>query len=363
LAQEALDSKSSLIAAMKKKNTILGIVLVALLIAAGLVYFNSHTSTIADEPLTDFAIEDTAQVTKVIITDHFGKSAVVERVPGQRLWRLNGKYQAREDAVNLMLKTFNRIRIRGNVSDSSRDNMMKLLATSGKRVEIYTGGDEPAKIWYVSIPTPDHTGTIMLLEIPGIGRSEEPYITHLEGFTGFLSTRFFTDEMEWRYTGIFEYPHLEVSKVHMINHLIPADSWEVRFGGGNNLELYSCDAIGNCNQKISRFDTVAVKNQLLLFKKVHVESFNTQLSAATCDSLRATQPAYTLSVTDNAGQTATIDLLMKMAAKPTEDDYGNIIPFDLDYYWARTQEGEIAMAQSYNFGPLLNPIAKFSPVY
>jgi hypothetical protein len=284
-------------------------------------------------------------------------------VPGERLWKLNGKLEAREDAVNLMLKTFNRIRIRGNVSDSSRDNMLKLLASSSKRVEIFTGGDEPAKIWYVGIPTPDHTGTLMLLEIPGIGRSEEPYIVHMEGFTGFLSTRFFTNEMEWRYTGIFEYPHLEVSKVRMINHMIPADSWEVRFGGGNNLELWSCNAAGASEKKVSRFDTTAVKDQLLLFKKVHVESFNTQLNEQQTDSLRNASPAYTLEVTDNSGKSTTIDLHLKPSKKAIEDDYGNIIPFDLDYFWAKTQDGEIAMAQSYNFSPLLNPIGKFMPVY
>ena len=346
-----------------KKNLVLSILFAVLLIAAGLVYFNSHTSTIADEPLTDFAIEDTAQVTKVIITDHLGKMATLERIPGQRLWQLNGKLKAREDAVSLMLKTFNRIRIRGNVSDSSRENMMKLLATSSKRVEIFTGGNEPAKIWYVGIPTSDHTGTIMLLEIPGIGRSEEPYIVHMEGFTGFLSTRFFTNETEWRYTGIFEYPHLEVRMVRMINHLIPEDSWEVRFAGGNALELWRCDASGVAETKASRFDTTAVKDQLLLFKKVHVESFNTQLSEQQADSLRTAPAAYTLAVTDNNGATATIDLLLKPSLKPMEDDYGNIIPFDLSYYWGRTQEGEIAMAQSFNFSPLLNPIGKFSPVY
>lgn len=344
-----------------KKNLILVVVLLVLAGVAGVIYFKSHTSTIADEPLTDFAIQDTAQVTKVIITDHLGQKATLERVPGQRLWKLNDKYLAREDAVSLMLKTFNRISIRGNVSDSSRDNMLKLLASSSKRIEIFTGSDEPAKIWYVGVATPDHTGTVMLLEIPGIGRSEEPYITHMEGFTGFLSTRFFTNEMEWRYTGIFEFPHLEVSRVKMVNHMIPADSWEVRFAGGNNLELYGCDPMGYCNQKVERFDTVAVKNQLILFKKVHVESFSTMLSTAQCDSLRAAQPAYTLSVTDNNGQTTSIDLHLKIAAKPMEDDYGNIIPFDLDYFWAKTQDGEIAMAQSFNFGPLLNPIGKFLP--
>ena len=346
-----------------KKNLILTLVFVALAVASVVVYLKSHSSTIADEPLTDFAIEDTAQVNKVIITDHLGKMATLERAPGERLWKLNGKLEAREDAVNLMLKTFNRIRIRGNVSDSSRDNMLKLLASSSKRVEIFTGGDEPAKIWYVGIPTPDHTGTLMLLEIPGIGRSEEPYIVHMEGFTGFLSTRFFTNEMEWRYTGIFEYPHLEVSKVRMINHMIPTDSWEVHFGGGNNLELWSCNAAGASEKKVARFDTTAVKDQLLLFKKIHVESFNTQLSEQQTDSLRNASPAYTLEVTDNSGKSTTIDLHLKPSKKAIEDDYGNIIPFDLDYFWAKTQDGEIAMAQSYNFSPLLNPIGKFMPVY
>ena len=337
-----------------KKNVILLAILALLAITAGVVYFKSNTGTLADKPLSDFAIEDTAAVTKVVITDHLGKSATLERIQGQRLWKLNNTFQAREDAVNLMLKTFNRIRIRGNVSDSSRDNMMKLLASSGKRVAIYTGGEEPAKIWYVGVPTPDHTGTVMLLEIPEIGRSEEPYITHIEGFTGFLSTRFFTNEMEWRYTGIFEYPNLEVSRVRVVNHLIPTDSWEVRYGGGNDLTLFGCDAQDQCNAPIPMFDTVAVKDMLLRFKKVHVESFNTQLSAAQCDSLRASQPAYTLSVTNQQGQTVSVDLYLKNARKPMEDDYGNIIPFDLDYFYARTMDGEIAMAQSFNFGPLVS---------
>ena len=346
-----------------KKNRILLLVLLVLIITAGIVYFKSHTSTIADEPLTEFAIEDTSKVTKVIITDHLGNIATIERVPGERLWLLNAKHQAREDAVNLILKTFNRIRVRGNVSDSARDNMLKLLATSSKRVEIFTGGSEPAKIWYVGTPTPDHTGTVMLLEIPEIGRSEEPYIMHMEGFTGFLSTRFFANEMEWRYTGIFEYPHLEVSKVRMINHLITADSWEVRFAGGNALELWSCNAEGLSDRKAMRFDTLAVKNELLLFKKVHVESFNTQLSAQQTDSLLKAQSAYTLEVIDNSGKATSINLHLKPANKSIEDEFGNIIPFDLDYFWGVTGDGEVAMAQSYNFSPLLNPISKFSPIY
>ncbi|MFM7726020.1 MAG: hypothetical protein ACKO7B_04925, partial [Flavobacteriales bacterium] len=73
--------------------------------------------------------------------------------------------------------------------------------------------------------------------------------------------------------------------------------------------------------------------------------------------------AYTLEVMDRQGKTQRIDLLLKPATKAVEDEFGKVIPFDLSYYWGRTQDGEISMAQSFNFSPLLNPIGKFAPVY
>jgi hypothetical protein len=96
---------------------------------------------------------------------------------------------------------------------------------------------------------------------------------------------------------------------------------------------------------------------------VHVESFNTQLNPQQSDSLSKMTSAYTLEVIDNSGKTTAIRLHLKPASKSIEDEYGNIIPFDLDYFWGITDDGEVAMAQSYNFSPLLNPISKFSPVY
>ena len=61
------------------------------------------------------------------------------------------------------------------------------------------------KTWYVGTATPSHTGTYMVLETPE-GRGAKPYVVHMEGFTGYLSTRFFTSERDWRYTGMFITP-------------------------------------------------------------------------------------------------------------------------------------------------------------
>jgi hypothetical protein len=344
-----------------KKNLILFIVLLLLGVAAWMVYRKNTGSTLSEKPLADFAIEDTASITRFVITDQLGQQATVERIPGKKLWRLNGKYYAREDAVNLLLLTCKRLAVRGSVSAASRDNYMKLLATSGKKVEIYQGGNEPAKIYYVGVSTADHTGTIMLLEIPGIGRSEEPFITHLEGFTGFLTTRFFASEMEWRYTGIFDYPHLEFNDVRVLHNLEPAESFEVKYLGGNNIELYSGydPATSAFTIRENTFDSLAVKNLLLLFKKVHVDTYNTMLRPDAQDSLLHTTPAYTLEVTGNDGTKKKMDLYLKRATKVVPGENGQPNPWDVDYFWGRSGDGEFALAQTFNFGPLVLPLRHY----
>ncbi len=341
-----------------KKNILLFISLIALAFAAWFIYQRKNNSTIANQPLTDFAITDTAAVSKIIITDLHGDRATLQRITGQRLWKLNDNYLARADAIDLLLKTFNRIRVRGNVSDKSRDNIMKILVAAGKKVEIYTTGSEPAKIYYVGNATEDHTGTYMLLEIPGVGRSEEPYITHMEGFTGFLSSRFFTSVNEWRYTGIFEYPQLEFNRVRFVNHYNSNYSFEVNYTGQNNITLNGGYTASNQSftLPIPLFDTLAVKDFLIRFKKAHVESYNTLLRPEAMDSLRSISPAFSIFVRENAGVEKHIHLYLKRAAKPTTDDDGNPFPWDRDYFYALTNTDEFAMAQQYTFASLVQPL-------
>jgi hypothetical protein len=352
-----------LIRQLMKRNIILFVVLLFLGVSAYLVYQKNSKGSLADKPLSDFAISDTATVTKIIITDHQGGKATLERIAGNKLWQLNGKYFAREDAINLLLKTFNRIRIRGNVSDSMRDNMLKLLATSGKKVEIFTGDEEPAKIYYIGVATPDHTGTVMLLEIPGIGRSEEPYVTHIEGFTGFLSTRFFTNEQEWRYTGVFDYPNLEFSQVDVIQHTAPSESFRVSYNEKSGISMFSGydQATGAFNKKEERIDSIALRGFLLGLKKVHFESFNTHLNETKIDSIKNLTPSYSIIVYELSGNTKKVDLYLKPAVKQLLDESGKLIPYDMDYFWGKTEDGELGMAQTYNFSPLVYPASYYLP--
>jgi hypothetical protein len=344
-----------------KKNILLLFLLVALGIAAFLLYKKNSTSTLTNQPLADFAIEDTSSVTKIFITDGKGSKVLIEKIPGESLWRLNNKLKARRDAVNLLLDTFKRIRVRGSLSEKASENMLRVLAASGKKVEIYQGGDEPSKIYYVGTSTPDHMGTIMLLEIPGVGRSQIPYITHMEGFTGFLTPRFFTDENEWRYTGYYEFPNLELSKIEVIDNYQLKSSFAIEYKGGNDIRLLGGyqPALETYNGPIPVFDTVAVKDYMLLFKKVHFDSYNTLLKPEAMDSIDKVLPAYTIKVTDLKAQTKILKIYLKRAAKKHYDADGNLIPWDMDFLWAKTESGEYALAQRFVFNPILVPIDRF----
>jgi hypothetical protein len=344
-----------------KKNILLLLALLVLGLVAYFIYKKDTGSTLAGQPLSEFGIADTASVTKIFIADKQGHSVLLERVPGQRYWNLNGKYLARKDAVDLLLETLNHLKVKGALAESSRDNMMKVLASSARKVEVYMGDDQPAKIYYVGSATPDHMGTIMLLEIPGIGRSDEPFITHMDNFTGFLTPRFFAVESEWRYTGYFDYPQLEINTVNIIDNAQPSNSFQVQYHGGNDIRLLT-DYNVYTNEfitPIQEFNSIKVKDLLIQFKRVHFESYNTYLRPEAIDSMNKTMPAYTIQVMENTGKMKKLDLFNKRAAKRFFDENGNESPWDLDYFWARTDQGEMAMAQRFVFSPLVKPISYY----
>ncbi|MCH1582267.1 MAG: hypothetical protein L7S63_04040 [Flavobacteriales bacterium] len=298
---------------------------------------------------THFAIEDTAAVVRIRIADTDGRAATVERIPGHPLglWRLNDRYMARKDATDLLLKTFKRVSVRQPVRATAKAGVLKMMAASGKRVDIYVDGQEdPVKTWYIGTPTQSHTGTHMLLELPGTGRAEQPYITHIEGFTGFLSTRFFTDENEWRYTGVFESSADHIASISgtPLNDVgAPAT---LTWGGEGGLLSAAEDGRGlTLPQRM-------LQDQWLKFTKVHVETWNSHLSESAQDSLRLSPAAWRLNVTYKDGHSASIDLHWKAPIMEEYDESGKLLNHDGSRMYA-VVNGECALVQTFVFNPIL----------
>ena len=92
-----------------KKNIILALIVLALA-AAGLFLFKSKsgsTSITSASNDYDFAIPDTASITKIVIEDKEPSKVSLTRVNG--VWMVNGKAPARVDAIAVLLETFHHI--------------------------------------------------------------------------------------------------------------------------------------------------------------------------------------------------------------------------------------------------------------
>lgn len=333
---------------MKRNATFIFIVI-------GLAAFAWWTSTQSDaghlalDEGTQFSINDTARVTRIRIADAEGRVALLERQPNHPLglWQLNGKLLARKDATDLLLKTFKRVSVRQPVRSSAKEGVLKMIATAGKRVDIHIDGQSsPHKTWFVGTPTQSHTGTHMLLELPN-GRAQEPYVTHMEGFTGFLSTRFFTDENEWRYTGIFASDAQSIAAITAT----PLDDmgmeatlrWD---STGERLQAFH-------NGQLLALPQPLLRDQWLKFRKVHVETWNSHLSPEGQDSLRASESAWQLAVDYRNGERREVDLHWKAPIIEEYDENGQLMPHDGSRMYA-VYEGECALVQTFVFNPLLD---------
>jgi hypothetical protein len=337
-----------------KKNLSLLFILVAVTIVAGVVFFLQGDGTkSAGVVLNDYSIEDTSRVDRITIVDVDGRTVDLKRKQGEYLWDLNGKYKARKDATDLLLKTFKRIGVKGHVPKTGQENVVRMIAGSGYRVDIYAD-QQLSKSYLIGTCTQDHFGTYMVLEHGDGTRSSEPMIMHMDGFTGCLRQRFFTDEADWRFTGIFNYENLDISRIDVKNHANPLESFTIKYRGGNEIDLHPFDS----PEKFPRFDTLAVKNYMLAYKKVHLETYNSHLSASGIDSLARVQPAYTVQVTDNSGSSKKIDLYWKLPTTEQFDTEGRVVNWDGDRMYGHFKD-ETVLVQRYTFDPILQSIRAF----
>ena len=312
----------------------LGLLFFLILVTAGtglLWYLDGNEGNIGSDKHADFAIEDTSEVVKIFIADNYG-STLLEREVGDEYWVLNGEFKARKSSTDLLLKTFNRAAVKGAVPELMRETVIRNLAGAAKKVEIYTGRDKLEKIWYVGSATPSHTGTYMLLEIPGEGKADEPFIVHMEGFTGFLTTRFFTDEKEWKYTGIFNYPNRSLQTVEFVNSKEEHNTYILRADTAGILNMYIKSGI-----EIGYTDTLRIQDHFLRFNKVHFESFNSRLTVEQEEELKQTTPDYTITCTGFDGVSTTVFLYEK----------------DEEHLYGVTEDGQVVLVQTFVFNPLI----------
>lgn len=336
------------------RRSILVLILIALGVLAWWLSSNRGNSSLA-APMSDFMIPDTSKVDRIFIVEHDGKSVDLRR-QADGTWTANSVYLAKQSYVDLLLKTFLRVEVRSPVPKSAEDNVLRVMSSASKKVEIYTGGKKPEKIWIVGHGTKDHFGTYMLLEKPGVGRSSVPFAVNMSGFTGTLSSRFHANMDEWRSSLVFQFDDLyDVASLEVQRPLTPATNYTVENLPNDQLRLL------DQNGKETPFDTVLVRNSLAGLQRLNFEYVDRNLSRTERDSVLSLTPSHLLRLTHRDGTKETV----KFWYMPYqgEDDMSTAVAMEHDDMRLRAlvDDSLLVVVQRLTWDRVLQPLNSLRP--
>jgi hypothetical protein len=336
---------------MKKNRLtiIFGIALAA--IALYLIF--SNTSSSNRKELTDFSIPDTASITKFFIADRGGHNVTLER-QADKTWTVDGKYPARQEGIDLLMDVCMKIKVRTHVAKAAYNNIIKELASTGIKCEIYQNkNSKPSKVYYVGGSTQDVLGTYMMQE-----NSSVPFIMEIPGFNGYLTPRYSAIEKDWRNTAVFSYKPEEIKSVLVVYTNSPEKSFLLEHNG-NSFSVIS----PSTKQAIQQVDTVRAINYLADFRNLHFESWDADYTEQQQDSLFNATPSAVITVTGVNGKKTELKVYPKPVTKKSlaqMDSTGNTLKFDLDRMYAFVDnKKELFTIQQYSFGKIFASFSDF----
>lgn len=338
-----------------KKNLLLLLAAVILGGIAYYIYLNDSKGTMAEE-YVDFAVKDTANVTSFRITN-LNSSTILTRKEGG--WVVNDTVKARQDAIDLILKTFNQIEVLNPVSDFYSKAVIKRMSTSAIKVEIFTtkSGGKPEKVWYIGDPTDSNMGTYMLLQIDG-KKSSRAMITHLPGNYGYLSSRFFMAEGLWKDPIAIRMAPKEIRKIQVLSPSKEHDEFTIEHLGDN--EFIYTDLTTGENQPIN-FE-VAIP----YFKRASrlaYEYEDVKTDRKETDSVFASTPQFELTVEHINGEKQQLWAYYLPVRKNAKDLKGQMLNYHNERMYAKSSlAGDRSLViQNFLFDQVLKSSAILDP--
>lgn len=312
---------------MKKTYIYSAIIIVLAALAWWLVERNQSPTTIRKmEDNWNFTIKDTASITRIEISDKVPSAVTLTRTPEG--WSVNEKYPARPDAIEILLETMHRMTMRNFVPEPAIPTVTKRLAVFGKEVKVYSG-KKLIKHFFVGPETADQLGTYMML----VG-ADAPYSVFIQGFNGYLNSRFFTEEELWRDRTIFDLSVSEIKSVEMEFTGRPESSFRVENNGENHI-LYDWDGQAVPDAKRINLNIFMGSFRTAKYEAIIIPSdgiWNRR------DSLLSFNPVFVLTVNDTEGNKHTLTAYHKGPDKDQLDEDGNPLIYDPNRLYAFTND-------------------------
>ncbi len=345
---------------MKKNRVAIIIILVLAVLTVVLFMLKSKTNTLENET-NEFAVEDTASITKIFIADKNNNFITLKRMNCSE-WTVNDTFKAAKENVVTLLKTLMYVEVKAPVAKAARENMIKMLATNSIKVEIYQKvyridlfgkikwfpHEKLTKTYYVGTATQNNLGTYMLMD-----KSETPYVTHIQGFNGFLYTRYSQYLKDWRDHGIFNFHYNQLKSVEVKYFDQPEKSFKATKLTPRDFELVSLQT----NSKIQAYDTLKIMDLFSSFENIRFEALEDDMKKMKKDSVISQIPYNIITLTDSAGETHSIKTFLIKSPPDEIDQTGKPIIYDRDHLFALINKNrDLVLIQFFVFDRIFKPL-------
>lgn len=348
----------------KNKKISIIVILAMALIAVLLLFFKGKNSTM-NKYETEFAVEDTATISKVFLANKTGQSVkLVKQKDGT--WQLNDKYIATIENVRLLLGTVKGIRVDMPISKAAHNNIVKRMSTASTKVEIYQNVyfidfwgmkffpyEKCTRTYYVGDPTMDNSGNFMMME-----DAKKIYIVSLPGFRGFVSPRYSFIESDWRDHTVFK---TKLSQIKEVKYEFPhyeKESFKIISVGTRRFNLIRLSD----NEVMPQFDTSKVMDHLSLYRSLKYEAFVTDMDPVKKDSIMKNNLFQITTLTEMSGKVTKVR--MYRIPEIVIKDQSRMDIEEMDYsrdkfYIIIDDSKEMQIAQYFVFERLLQPLSYF----
>ena len=287
------------------------LILIALFL---IIYITNRTNTTLNPGEKNFAITDTAAVTRVFLADKKNNSVLLERTDSNG-WVVNKKYSAQPEMISELMYTLMYITVRNPVPKIQHEVIFKELASFSTKVEVYAtvyridiGGlklfpyEKCIRTYYVGTSTMDNTATYMMME-----GAEMPFVMHIPGFRGFLEPRYSPREQDWRDHKVFRYNLNNIAKINVTYPKYADRSFELLNPDNINFSIKN-----EITGKLEKIDTVRVINYLNAFTDARFEEFVANMPKERQDSIRKALPFCIITVYDRKNEANSGKLFLSM---------------------------------------------------
>jgi hypothetical protein len=348
----------------KKRNDLILIAVSLSILAIAIILVVTRRSGTLDSSEKNFAVKDTAAITKIFLANSYEEQTLLERKNGY--WMVNGKYDIVQNNMEDLLNCIYNITVRDLVAKSSRNTINKRMASGSTKVEIYYEDHRiklgslklfkytRKKTYYIGQPTMDNMGNYAIMEGATV-----PCVVYLPGFRGFLSPKYDPSEDSWKSHHIVRLRMSKIQEIKSTDFINPANSFRIVRSGNRRFDVMTYN-----NQRLAQYDTLRLLDFLSDFRDLNYESMVSNLTPEKKDSI-FTRKFKEVLIEDTDGKKTTITMFY-LENEYDEEGYSQedadfMLAYNKDRFYAviNGNNHEIVRCQYFVFDRIVQPIEFF----